>query len=46
MRDSLWSMAIVGVSPAATQASVPKQWTRNYWTAVQPYNLAGLTPIS
>jgi hypothetical protein len=44
MRDALWSMAIVGVSPDAAQAPALKQWTRDYWTRVHPYNLAGADP--
>ncbi|MFB9980793.1 BBE domain-containing protein [Mesorhizobium kowhaii] len=44
MRDALWSMVIVRVGSDAAQAPALKQWTRDYWTGVHPYNLAGAYP--
>ena len=40
-RDARWSMAIVGVDPDPTKAPVLKQWVRDYWKAVHPFNLEG-----
>lgn len=44
VRDAIWSMVIVGVGSDAAQAPALKQWARDYWTAVHPYNLAGAYP--
>lgn len=35
---------IVGVGSDPAQAPALKQWTRDYWTGVHPYNLAGAYP--
>ena len=40
-RDATWSMAIVGVDPDPAKAPVLKQWVRDYWEAVHPFNLEG-----
>lgn len=44
MRDARWSMVIVGVDGDPAKAPVLKQWARDYWSAVHPYNLAGAYP--
>jgi FAD/FMN-containing dehydrogenase len=44
MRDATWSMVIAGVEAEAEKADELKQWTRNYWSAVHPYDLAGAYP--
>ena len=43
-RDATWSMAIVAVDPDPAQASALKQWARDYWEAVHPFNLSGAYP--
>jgi FAD/FMN-containing dehydrogenase len=43
-RDATWSMVIVGVHPDPGKAPELKQWARDYWEAVHPYNLAGAYP--
>jgi FAD/FMN-containing dehydrogenase len=40
-RNATWSMAIVGVDPDPAKAPVLKQWVRDYWEAVHPFNLEG-----
>jgi FAD/FMN-containing dehydrogenase len=40
-RDATWSMVICGVHPDPGKASVIKQWARDYWQALHPYNLQG-----
>jgi FAD/FMN-containing dehydrogenase len=43
-RDATWSMVIVGVSPDPAHAPALRAWTRDYWTAIHPHNLAGAYP--
>jgi FAD/FMN-containing dehydrogenase len=43
-RDATWSMAIVGVDPDPAKAPALKQWARDYWEAVHPFNLSGAYP--
>ncbi|HVU39925.1 MAG TPA: FAD-binding oxidoreductase [Xanthobacteraceae bacterium] len=43
-RDATWSMAIVAVDPDPAKASALKQWARDYWEAVHPFNLSGAYP--
>ena len=43
-RDATWSMVIVGVDPDPAKAPALKQWARDYWEAVHPFNLAGAYP--
>jgi FAD/FMN-containing dehydrogenase len=40
-RDTTWSMVIFGVGPDPAMAPALKQWARDYWSAVHPFNLAG-----
>jgi FAD/FMN-containing dehydrogenase len=40
-RDVTWSMVIFGVDPDPANAPAIKQWARDYWEAVHPFNLAG-----
>jgi FAD/FMN-containing dehydrogenase len=40
-RDVTWSMVIFGVDPDPANAPPIKQWAREYWEAVHPFNLAG-----
>jgi hypothetical protein len=40
-RNARWSMAIVGVDPDPAKAPILKQWVRDYWEAVHPFNLEG-----
>jgi FAD/FMN-containing dehydrogenase len=44
MRDATWSMVIAGVEPERANAGAMKQWTKDYWNAVHPYDLAGAYP--
>jgi FAD/FMN-containing dehydrogenase len=44
MRDATWSMVIAGVEAEPAKADEVKHWTRNYWSAVHPYDLAGAYP--
>lgn len=43
-RDATWSMVIVGVDADPAKAPRLKQWARDYWAAVHPYNLDGAYP--
>lgn len=43
-RDATWSMVIAGVSSNPSDAPALKSWTRNYWQAVHPFDLAGAYP--
>ncbi len=43
-RDATWSMAIVAVDPDPAKAPALKQWARDYWEAVHPFNLSGAYP--
>ena len=40
-RDARWSMVIVGIDPDPGRAPALKQWAREYWQAVRPFNLGG-----
>jgi FAD/FMN-containing dehydrogenase len=40
-RNVSWSLVIFGVDPDPANAPTLKQWARDYWEAVHPYNLAG-----
>ena len=40
-RDATWSMVIAGIDPNPQKAGVVTRWTKNYWDAVHPHNLAG-----
>jgi FAD binding domain/Berberine and berberine like len=40
-RDAAWSLVIFGVDPDPGKAPALKQWAREYWEAVHPFNLAG-----
>jgi FAD/FMN-containing dehydrogenase len=37
-------MVIAGVEAEPAKADEVKQWTRNYWSAVHPYDLPGAYP--
>ena len=43
-RDATWSMVIVGIDPDPSKLPQLRQWARDYWTAVHPFNLAGGYP--
>ena len=43
-RGATWSMVIVGVDPDPVNAATIRQWARDYWEAVHPFNLAGAYP--
>ncbi len=40
-RDATWSMVIAGIDPHPQNAGAITRWTKAYWEAVHPYNLAG-----
>jgi hypothetical protein len=40
-RDASFSMVIAGISPEPAHADDLKNWGRNYWNAIHPYNLEG-----
>src|SRR5262245_45041845 len=40
-RDAKWSMVIAGIDPKPDGASALKDWGRNYWKAVHPFNMDG-----
>ncbi|MBV8472125.1 MAG: BBE domain-containing protein, partial [Hyphomicrobiales bacterium] len=40
-RDAMWSMVIAGIDPDPQQAPALQRWTREYWQAVHPFDLAG-----
>jgi Berberine and berberine like len=40
-RDANWSMVIAGIDPNPQKAGQVTRWTKAYWEAVHPYNLAG-----
>jgi FAD/FMN-containing dehydrogenase len=40
-RDAAWSLVIFGVDPDPAKAPALKQWARDYWTAIHPFNLPG-----
>ncbi len=43
-RDATWSMVIAGIDPEPANAATIKQWARDYWEAVHPFDLAGAYP--
>ena len=43
-RDATWSMVIVGVDADPAKAPSLKQWARDYWEAVHPFDLDGAYP--
>jgi FAD/FMN-containing dehydrogenase len=43
-RDATWSMVIAGIDPNPQQAGPVTRWTKAYWDAVHPYDLAGAYP--
>ena len=43
-RDATWSMVIAGIDPNPQQAGAITGWTKAYWNAVHPYDLAGAYP--
>jgi FAD/FMN-containing dehydrogenase len=43
-RDATWSMVIAAIAPDANKAPDLKQWARNYWQAIHPYDLDGAYP--
>jgi len=43
-RDATWSMVIFGVDPEPAKAPALRQWARDYWEAVHPFDLAGAYP--
>ena len=43
-RDATWSMVIYGADPDPAKAPALKQWARDYWEAVHPFDLAGAYP--
>jgi FAD/FMN-containing dehydrogenase len=43
-RDAKWSMVIIGVDNGPGRMPAVKQWARDYWEAVHPYNLGGGYP--
>ena len=43
-RDATWSMVIFGVDPEPASAAALRQWARDYWQAVHPFDLAGAYP--
>ena len=40
-RDTTWSMVVFGVGPDPAMAPALKEWARDYWNAVHPFNLPG-----
>ena len=43
-RDATWSMVIAAVGSQASQAPALKQWAKNYWEAIHPFDLGGAYP--
>jgi FAD/FMN-containing dehydrogenase len=43
-RDATWSMVIFGADPEPAKAPALRQWARDYWEAVHPFDLAGAYP--
>ncbi|MCR6636871.1 FAD-binding oxidoreductase [Devosia sp.] len=43
-RDATWSMVIAAIAPDANRAPELKQWARNYWQTIHPYDLDGAYP--
>jgi FAD/FMN-containing dehydrogenase len=40
-RDANWSMVIAGIDPNPQRAGAVTRWTKDYWAAVHPHDLAG-----
>jgi FAD/FMN-containing dehydrogenase len=40
-RDATWSMVIAGIDPDPGKAAALRQWGRDYWAAVHPFNPGG-----
>src|SRR5436190_16813784 len=40
-RDANWSMVIAGIDPNPQKARAVTRWTKDYWAAVHPHDLAG-----
>jgi FAD/FMN-containing dehydrogenase len=40
-RDANWSMVIAGIDPNPQKAGAVTRWTKDYWAAVHPHDLAG-----
>jgi FAD/FMN-containing dehydrogenase len=40
-REAQYSMAICGIDPDPANAELITKWTRDYWTALEPYSLGG-----
>jgi FAD/FMN-containing dehydrogenase len=40
-RQATWSMVIAGVDPDPGNAPAVKQWAKDYWAAVHPFNAKG-----
>ena len=43
-RDATWSMVIAGIDPDPKKAGRVTEWTKSYWDAVHPFDLAGAYP--
>ncbi|OEO29947.1 oxidoreductase [Devosia insulae DS-56] len=43
-RDATWSMVIVGVTGDPSEAAATRQWARDYWTGMHPFDLKGAYP--
>ena len=43
-RNATWSMVIAGIDPDSQKAGPITRWTKSYWEAVHPFNLAGAYP--
>jgi len=43
-RDARWSMVIAGIDSNPQKAGEITRWTKSYWDAVHPFNLAGAYP--
>jgi FAD binding domain/Berberine and berberine like len=43
-RDATWSMVISGIDPNPQKAGDVTRWTKDYWEAVHPFDLAGAYP--
>jgi hypothetical protein len=43
-RDATWSMVVAGIDPDPQKAGPITRWTKAYWEAVHPFNLAGAYP--
>jgi hypothetical protein len=41
-RDKRYSLLIVGMSPNPAEAGIIRQWTREFWEAMQPFSSAGV----